>query len=65
MSDQLKDGKQVLQCLQRALKVARSCAEVAVQVALYVEILNVYITYFERDCDSVRQLKRGFCSSFC
>lgn len=51
---QLKDSKQVLQCLQRGLKVARSCAEVSVQYALYVEVLNFYIVYFQRECESVR-----------
>jgi hypothetical protein len=44
----------VLQCLQRGLKVARSCAEVSVQSALYVEVLNFYIIYFQRECESVR-----------
>lgn len=59
VSVQLRDGKQVLQCLQRGLKVARSCPEAAVQAALYVEVLNVYIGYFKRECEAVRTRRCG------
>lgn len=48
-----QDAKQVLQCLQRALKVARTCSEKAAEVALYVEILNYYIYYYEKNCDQI------------
>lgn len=41
----MKKGKRVLQCLQKALKVADSCMEITVQVSLFVEIFNYYIVY--------------------
>ncbi|EDQ86414.1 uncharacterized protein MONBRDRAFT_28281 [Monosiga brevicollis MX1] len=53
---ELHDGKQVFQCLQKAVKVAKSCIESAVQVALYTEIFNVYLLYFQRGCESVELL---------
>lgn len=43
----IRDGKRVLECLQRALRVADACMDVAVQVQLFVEILNRYIYYFD------------------
>lgn len=43
----VRDGKRVLECLQRALRVADACMDVAVQVQLFVEILNRYIYYFD------------------
>ncbi len=49
----------MLQCLQRALKVARTCSEKAAEVALYVEILNYYVYYFEKSCDQVRRRWRA------
>jgi vacuolar protein sorting-associated protein 35 len=51
---QQRDGKQTLQCLQKALKVANSCVETVAQAALFVEILNSYILFFQRGCDAVR-----------
>lgn len=46
-SASVRDGKRVLECLQRALRVADACMDVAVQVQLFVEILNRYIYYFD------------------
>lgn len=42
-----RDDKRVLECLQRALRVADACMDVAVSVELFVEILNRYIYYFD------------------
>ena len=47
------DAKQVLQCLQRALKVANGCMETNVQVALYIEVLNHYIVHYRRGVETV------------
>lgn len=48
-----RDGKRVLECLQKALKIADSCMDSATNVELFVEILNRYIYYFERKNEAV------------
>ncbi|CAD6446536.1 5d568599-0c93-4b64-95fa-10274b311fb1 [Sclerotinia trifoliorum] len=48
-----RDGKRVLECLQRALRVADACMDTAVSVELFVEILNRYVYYFEQDNEAV------------
>lgn len=48
-----KDGKRVLECLQRALRVADACMDTAVSVELFVEILNRYVYYFDRQNEAV------------
>lgn len=53
--DQLyRDGKRVLECLQRALRVADACMDTAVSVELFVEILNRYVYYFDQQNETVR-----------
>ncbi|GMH98622.1 hypothetical protein TrST_g10539 [Triparma strigata] len=41
------DPKRVLECLQRALKIADGCMASSAHVHLFVEILNHYLYYFE------------------
>lgn len=54
MYEQLyRDGKRVLECLQRALRVADACMDAAVSVELFVEILNRYVYYFDQENDAV------------
>ncbi|KAM3075677.1 retromer complex subunit Vps35 [Clarireedia jacksonii] len=48
-----RDGKRVLECLQRALRVADACMDTAVSVELFVEILNRYVYYFEEKNEAV------------
>ncbi|RMD43233.1 hypothetical protein DV735_g1934, partial [Chaetothyriales sp. CBS 134920] len=48
-----RDGKRVLECLQRALRVADACMDTAVSVELFVEILNRYVYYFEQQNETV------------
>ena len=48
-----RDGKRVLECLQRALRVADACMDAAVSVELFVEILNRYVYYFDQQNESV------------
>lgn len=38
----------MLECLQRALRVADACMDTAVSVELFVEILNRYVYYFDQ-----------------
>jgi len=42
-----KDGKKVVDCLKKALKIAKQCMDAAVQVQLLVEILNHYVLFYE------------------
>ncbi|KAF4122332.1 vacuolar protein sorting-associated protein 35 [Geosmithia morbida] len=48
-----RDGKRVLECLQRALRVADSCMDTAASIELFVEILDRYIFYFDQQNESV------------
>ncbi|KAF8928415.1 Vacuolar protein sorting-associated protein 35 [Dissophora ornata] len=48
-----RDGKRVLECLQKALKIADSCMDNVTNVELFVEILNRYIYYFEKNNEAV------------
>ncbi len=43
----------MLECLQRALRVADVCMDTAVSVELFVEILNRYVYYFDQQNESV------------
>ncbi|EGX54253.1 Vacuolar protein sorting-associated protein 35 [Orbilia oligospora] len=48
-----RDGKRVLECLQRALRVADACMDAAVSIELFVEILNRYVYYFDQQNEAV------------
>ncbi|KAJ6166647.1 hypothetical protein N7470_002094 [Penicillium chermesinum] len=52
-SELYRDGKRVLECLQRALRVADACMDTAVSVELFVEILNRYVYYFDQQNETV------------
>lgn len=52
-SELYRDGKRVLECLQRALRVADSCMETATSIELFVEILDRYVYYFDQQNESV------------
>ena len=43
----------MLECLQRALRVADACMDTAVSVELFVEILNRYVYYFDQENEAV------------
>lgn len=42
-----REGKKVLDCLKKGLKIARQCMDAGVQVQLLVEILNHYVLFYE------------------
>ncbi|KAJ3068294.1 Vacuolar protein sorting-associated protein 35 [Podochytrium sp. JEL0797] len=42
-----RDGKKVLECLQKALKIADSVLETGVSTELFVEILESYVWFYE------------------
>lgn len=46
----------MLECLQRALRVADACMDTAVSVELFVEILNRYVYYFDQQNETVGRL---------
>lgn len=46
-----RDDKRVLACLQRALKIANGC--MGQQVHLFVEILNKFLYFYDRNCPAV------------
>lgn len=43
----------MLECLQRALRVADACMDTAVSVELFVEILNRYVYYYDQQNENV------------
>lgn len=49
----------MLECLQRALRVADACMDTAVSVELFVEILNRYVYYFDQQNETVNFLARS------
>jgi vacuolar protein sorting-associated protein 35 len=48
-----RDPKRVLECLQRALRVADACMDPAVSCELFVEILNRYIYMYDQENEAV------------
>jgi vacuolar protein sorting-associated protein 35 len=54
------DGRRVLECLQRSLKIADVCMTSSMHVHLFVEILNQYLYYFENNNPSVRYALSSF-----
>lgn len=46
-----KFPQKVLQCLHKALKVAKSC--MSQQTLMYTEILNHYVYFYEKKCSSI------------
>jgi vacuolar protein sorting-associated protein 35 len=47
------DSKRVLECLQKALKIADSVMDSSISISLFVEILDVYLWYYEKANDAV------------
>lgn len=50
-----KDGKRVVECLKKGLKIGSQCMDPAVQVQLFIELLNHYVYFFEKGCSDVRE----------
>lgn len=48
-----RDDKRVLECLQKALKIADACMDTATSIQLFIEILNQYIYYFDKQNEAV------------
>jgi vacuolar protein sorting-associated protein 35 len=50
---QMHEGKRVMECLKKSLRIANQCMDSSVQVQLFVEILNHYIYFYEKGNDQV------------
>jgi vacuolar protein sorting-associated protein 35 len=48
-----RDGKRVLECLQKALKIADSVMNRNTSISLFVEVLERYIWYFDHKNEAV------------
>jgi len=48
-----RDGKRVLECLQRSLRVADACMDSSVSIELFVEILNRCLYFFIHGNESI------------
>ncbi|XP_059987031.1 vacuolar protein sorting-associated protein 35 isoform X2 [Lagenorhynchus albirostris] len=51
--EELHGGKRVMECLKKALKIANQCMDPSLQVQLFIEILNRYIYFYEKENDAV------------
>jgi len=45
---EIKDGKRVLDCLKKGVKIANQCMDPAVQIQLFIELLNHYTYFLEK-----------------
>jgi vacuolar protein sorting-associated protein 35 len=52
-SDELRDGKRVVDCLKKGLRIASQCMDPSVQVQLYVELLNHYCYFYEKGNEQI------------
>ncbi|KAJ9581751.1 hypothetical protein L9F63_003820 [Diploptera punctata] len=50
---EMHDGKRVLECLKKGVRIGNQCMDPSVQVQLFVELLNHYIYFYEKDNDQV------------
>lgn len=48
-----RDGRRVLECLQKALKIADACMDATTSVELFVEILDRYVYYYDQQADEI------------
>nr|CAD7601729.1 unnamed protein product [Timema genevievae] len=51
--EEMHDGKRVLECLKKGVRIANQCMDPSVQVQLFVELLNHYIYFYEKGNDQV------------
>lgn len=50
---EMRDGKRVLECLKKGVRIAKQCMDMSVQVQLFVELLNHYVFFYEKGNDQV------------
>ncbi|KDN42178.1 vacuolar protein sorting-associated protein 35 [Tilletiaria anomala UBC 951] len=49
----LRDGKRVLECLQKALRIANSCIDERSTVEIFCSALDQYLYYFEHEVEAI------------
>lgn len=49
-----QDSKRVLECLQKALRIANAATEEIVTIQLYCDTLDKYLFYLDRGATAVR-----------
>ena len=52
----MHDGKKVLECLRKAVKVATECLDPGVQAQLIVELINAYVHFYHQGNQHVNAL---------
>lgn len=50
---EMREGKRVLECLKKGVRIGNQCMDPSVQVQLFVELLNHYIYFYEKDNEQV------------
>lgn len=50
---EIRDGKRVLECLKKSVRISSQCMDSAVQAQLLVELLNHYIFFYEKGNDHI------------
>ena len=53
-----RNAKRVLECLQKALKIADSVMDHTIKVGLFMQVLEKYLWYYEKGNDQVSILIR-------
>lgn len=54
-----------MECLKKALKIANQCMDPSLQVQLFIEILNRYIYFYEKENDAVSEIVLSVDLIFC
>lgn len=57
-----QDSKRVLECLQKALRIANSATEEIITIQLYCDTLDQYVYYFDRGAEAVRASEQSLVS---
>ena len=55
-----REAKRVLECLQKALKIADTVMDRNISVSLFVEILERYLWYYNKKNDAVNFIDLDF-----
>uniref|UniRef100_A0A1B6CMY9 Vacuolar protein sorting-associated protein 35 n=2 Tax=Clastoptera arizonana TaxID=38151 RepID=A0A1B6CMY9_9HEMI len=51
--EEIRDGKRVVECLKKGVRIANQCMDSSVQTQLFVELLNHYVYFYEKGNDQV------------
>ncbi|XP_075218670.1 vacuolar protein sorting 35 isoform X2 [Lycorma delicatula] len=51
--EEIHDGKRVVECLKKGVRIASQCMDLSVQTQLFVELLNHYVYFYEKGNEHV------------